>query len=87
MIAASSIMAGIIGNVDNLGFSPIYLFLAMGFGSVFLSWMNDSAFWVVARMSGFTERETLKTWTLMLAIIGVFGLLQTLFAAWLFPLV
>ena len=27
--------------------------------------MNDSGFWVVGRLSGFTEKETLKTWTVV----------------------
>ncbi|WP_245189334.1 GntP family permease [Lunatimonas salinarum] len=85
MIAASSIMAGIMQVGPEMEFHPIYLLLAMGFGSVFLSWMNDSAFWVVARMSGFSEKETLKTWTVLLGLIGVAGLLQVMLMAWLFP--
>lgn len=87
MISSSAIMVTILQTGVELDFHPIYLFLAMGFGSIFISWMNDSAFWVVARMSGFTERETLKTWTLLMAIIGVFGLLEVMLLAWLFPLV
>ncbi|MCC5936920.1 MAG: gluconate transporter [Lunatimonas sp.] len=86
MIASSSIMAGIMQAGPVMDFHPIYLLLAMGFGSVFLSWMNDSAFWVVARMSGFSEKETLKTWTFLLAVIGIVGLLQVMLVAWLFPL-
>lgn len=37
-------------------------------------------------MSGFTEREGLKTWTLALAIIALVGLVEILLLAWLFPL-
>jgi H+/gluconate symporter-like permease len=25
--------------------------------------MNDSGFWVVSRLSGMTEKETLRTWS------------------------
>ena len=39
--------------------------------------MNDSGFWVVSRLSGFTERETLRTWTVLLTIISVVGLVFT----------
>jgi GntP family gluconate:H+ symporter len=59
----------------------------VGFGSLFISWMNDSGFWVVVRMSGFTEKEGLKTWTTLLAILSLVGLIQVLLLSWLFPLV
>jgi GntP family gluconate:H+ symporter len=47
--------------------------------------MNDSGFWVVSRLSGFTEKETLKTWTVLLTIVSVVGLLFTLLLSMLFP--
>jgi GntP family gluconate:H+ symporter len=49
--------------------------------------MNDSGFWVVARMSGFTEKEGLKAWTFLLAIISLVGLAQVLLLSWIFPLI
>lgn len=63
----------------------IYLFLAVGFGAFACSWMNDSGFWVVSRLSGFTERETLRTWTVSLTIVSLVGLLLTLSLAALLP--
>ena len=69
-----------------LGCHPIYFCLAIGFGAFPLSWMNDSGFWVVQRMSGFTEKETLKTWTVMLTAIGVAGIIQVIVAAAIFPM-
>jgi gluconate:H+ symporter, GntP family len=87
MITAAAIMASLIGPQYQLPYHPIYILLSIGFGSLFVSWMNDSGFWVVARMSGFTEKEGLQTWTLMLAIISVVGLLQVLLFSWLLPLV
>jgi len=41
---------------------------------------------VVCKMSGFTEKETLKTWTAQLAAMGVFGLVEVLILSYLFPL-
>ena len=49
--------------------------------------MNDSGFWIFARMSGFTETETLKLWSTLLVIIGVAGLAFSMLFAWLLPLV
>jgi len=48
--------------------------------------MNDSGFWIFARMSGFTEVETLKLWTVLLVIIALAGLGFTLLFAWLIPM-
>ena len=65
---------------------PIYLFLAIGFGATGFSWMNDSGFWVVSRLAGFSERETLRTWTPLLSAISLTGIVLTLIASRLMPL-
>lgn len=85
MITAASIMFALIGNGAELPYHPMYILLAIGFGSLFISWMNDSGFWVVAKMSGFTEKEALQTWTVTLAIIAIVGLIQVLLVATIFP--
>lgn len=88
MITGSGIMAPIIAGMltaDTLGCHPIYFCLAIGFGAFPLSWMNDSGFWVVQRMSGFTEKETLKTWTVMLTAIGIAGIIQVIAFASILP--
>jgi GntP family gluconate:H+ symporter len=64
----------------------LYIFLAIGFGSITLSWMNDSGFWVVQRLSGFTEKETLRTWTVLLTAISLLGLIICLIGSSLIPL-
>jgi GntP family gluconate:H+ symporter len=50
-------------------------------------WMNDSGFWVICKVSGFTEKECLSTFTVMLSIMGVVGLGVVMLLAKLFPLV
>jgi len=87
MITASSIIFSIIGAGADLPYHPIYILLAIGFGAGFISWMNDSGFWVVSRMSGFTEKETFSTWTLMFASVAVTGLLEVLVMSMVFPMV
>lgn len=86
MITAASIMIALVGDGATLPYHMIYVFLAIGFGSGFVSWMNDSGFWVVAKMSGFTEREALKTWTLTLATFAVVGLVQIMIMSYIVPL-
>ena len=69
-----------------LGFHPMYIYLSIGFGAFCCSWMNDSGFWVVNRLSGMTERETLRSWTVMLTVVSLFGLVLTFIASKLLPL-
>ncbi len=78
MITSAAIMASLMGPDPQLPYHPIYILLSIGFGSLFISWMNDSGFWVVARMSGFTEKEALQTWTFTLACTALVGLAQLL---------
>jgi gluconate:H+ symporter, GntP family len=91
MITTSGIIAAIIGvgtgNMMDLPYHPVYLFAVIAFGSNVGSWMNDSGFWVVCKLSGFTQGETLKTWTVMLGSLGVFGLIEVLIVAKLIPFV
>ena len=76
MITVSSIMAPLI-IASPPPYHPVYVACAIGSGSLIGSWMNDSGFWVYKQMSGFTEMEALKTWTPLLAIMGVSGLILT----------
>jgi GntP family gluconate:H+ symporter len=87
MITSAAIMAALIGPTFNLPYHPVYILLSIGFGSLFITWMNDSGFWVVTRMSGFTEKEGLQTWTVLLAVIAVVGLLQVMLLSWILPLI
>lgn len=70
-----------------LGFHPVYLAVAIGCGSKPFPWMNDSGFWVVCKMSGFTEREMIPNFSVQLTVMGLTGLIVTMIMAWLFPLV
>ena len=85
MITAAGMMAAMIEGQPP-PFHPVYLALAIGFGGLFVVWMNDSGFWIIARMSGFSEMEVLRTWTVTLAIMSVLGLLLTGLLAWLMPM-
>ena len=47
--------------------------IAIAAGSTAVSHVNDSGFWLVNRFFGMTEKQTLKTWTVMETIIGFVG--------------
>ena len=86
MITGASLIGAIVGDGSSLVYHPIYLYLAIGFGSITLSWMNDSGFWLVQKLSGFSESEVLRTWTVLLTMISITGLIICLVGSSFFPL-
>ena len=85
MIVGASMMAAIV-DPDTLGFNAVYLAMAIGGGSLIGSWMNDSGFWIFAKMGGLTEMEALKSWTLMLLVLGTVSFLMAVLLATVLPL-
>ncbi len=81
MITAVGLFAGI-----ETPFHPVWLALAIGCGSKPISWMTDSGFWVICKMSGMTEAETLKTLTPMTSMMGVVGLVTVILGAMVLPM-
>jgi len=86
MVTAVSIVAPLVLTGD-LGYHPLYVALAIGCGSKPIPWMNDSGFWIISRMTGFSEIQTLRTASAMMSLMGVVGLVVTMLGAWLLPLV
>jgi gluconate:H+ symporter, GntP family len=86
MITSIGILGGL-ATSGSLGFHPLYLALAIGCGSKLFAWMNDSGFWIICKMSGMTEAETIKHFSFQLAIMGIAGLIAIMIAARLIPLV
>lgn len=84
MITGSAMLAGI-ASPETLGFHPVYLATSIGGGALVGSWMNDSGFWIFAKMSGLTEVEALKSWTIMLVVLATTSLLATILMALVLP--
>ena len=60
MITAAGMLGSVAPTAAELGYNPVYLATAIGSGSLLASWMNDSGFWIFAKMGGLTEAEALK---------------------------
>ena len=86
LITASGILAGMAQNA-NLGFHPVYLCLAIGAGAKLVPWMNDAGFWIMCKTSNLTEQEAMKTIAPMQSAMGIVGLILTMIAAAVFPMV
>jgi GntP family gluconate:H+ symporter len=55
------------------GMQVAALVIAVAAGSVVVSHVNDSGFWLVGRFFDMDVKTTLKTWTVMETLIGVMG--------------
>jgi GntP family gluconate:H+ symporter len=73
---AMTTAAGIVAPIALLtpGTNAELLVLATGAGSLVLSHVNDSGFWLIKEFFNMTVPQTLKTWTVAETIIGVAGL-------------
>ncbi|WP_189190188.1 GntP family permease [Streptomyces albiflavescens] len=47
--------------------------MAISAGSIFASHVNDGGFWMVAKYFGISERDTLKSWTVLESVLSVAG--------------
>ncbi|AZS73855.1 permease [Streptomyces lydicus] len=62
--------------VEGQGLSPAQLALiimAISAGSIFASHVNDGGFWMVSKYFGISERDTLKSWTVLESVLSVSG--------------
>jgi Gnt-I system low-affinity gluconate transporter len=75
MMTAGGIIAPLLAGVD---VEPALIVIAIASGATVLSHVNDSGFWLVNRYFGISEKDTLRSWTVMETIIGVVGLIAAL---------
>ncbi len=83
MITATGMLTAAAGETG-WGVNPLWVFLAIGYGSIVLSWANDSGFWLVSRMCGWDARTTFKSWTVVLSTISILGLIEVLLLSAIF---
>lgn len=70
MMTAGGIIAPLMGAFS---VEPALVVIAIASGATVLSHVNDSGFWLVNRYFGLSEKDTLKSWTVMETLIGVTG--------------
>ncbi|PHM27046.1 gluconate transporter [Xenorhabdus ehlersii] len=63
----------VIGELGYSGAQMAALSVCIAGGSLVLSHVNDSGFWLFGKFTGATEAQTLKTWTVMETILGTTG--------------
>ncbi len=73
MITAAGLISPILEMVDLSQPSLALIAISIACGATVLSHVNDSGFWLVNRFLEMSEKDTLKSWTVMETIIGLVG--------------
>ncbi len=74
-LTAAGIVLPLVGGT---GVSAELMVLAIGSGSLMLSHVNDSGFWLYKEYFNLSVKDTLKSWTVMETTVGVMGLVGVL---------
>jgi len=61
--------------MDSLGLSPVAATLSIGCGTMVLSHLNDSGFWIMTQFFNLNTKQGLKYLTLPRAVAGIFGII------------
>lgn len=77
MLTTGGLLATAIAAGDYSPMQVALITLAIGFGGLGLSHINDSGFWIVTKYLGLSVGDGLKTWTVLTTICGVAGFLLT----------
>lgn len=74
MVMAASLMVGILDEMTLSDAKLSLIVVAIACGAAGYSHVNDSGFWMVSRYLGMTEKETLKTWTVVSTATAFVGI-------------
>ncbi|MEV0175194.1 gluconate:H+ symporter [Streptomyces sp. NPDC050803] len=73
IVTTAGIVAPLLAEGDHSQAFVALVIMAISAGSIFASHVNDGGFWMVAKYFGISERDTLKTWTVLETVLSVVG--------------
>ncbi|MFI8926274.1 GntP family permease [Streptomyces sp. NPDC053474] len=73
IVTTAGIVAPLLAEGDYSHAFTALVIMAISAGSIFASHVNDGGFWIVAKYFGITERDTLKSWTVLESVLSVAG--------------
>lgn len=77
ILTSAGLMAEPIAAAGYSQIQTVLVTLAIGFGGLGLSHINDSGFWIVTKYMGLTVKDGLKTWTLLSTVFSLVGFTLT----------
>ena len=74
-LSAAGIVQGTVLAGDYSSLQIALIILAIGLGSVSLSHINDSGFWIATKFLGLSVADGLRTWTVLTTVLGFTSML------------
>lgn len=78
MITAAGLISPLIANGGLSEFELAILVISIAAGASTTSHVNDSGFWLVSQYLGLSEKQTLRSWTVMTTVLACTGFLLAL---------
>lgn len=78
MITAAGLVAPLLINLTHSPVQLACLVIAIASGASIFSHVNDSGFWLVGQYLGISEKQTLRSWTVMTTILAMVGFASAL---------
>lgn len=78
MITGAGMMLPLLELIEPTDIQRSLVVIAIAAGASFMSHVNDSGFWLVNKYLYMTEKQTLQSWTMMVTIVSIVGLLMVL---------
>ncbi|MGV8895420.1 MAG: GntP family transporter [Rhodoglobus sp.] len=75
ILTTGGLLAATVAGTDYSTVQIALITLAIAFGALGLSHVNDSGFWVVTRYLGLSVADGLRSWTVLTTVLGVAGFL------------
>jgi Gnt-I system low-affinity gluconate transporter len=82
MITSAGMMAPILTVFDLNDPQKGLIVLAIAAGATIFSHVNDSGFWLIGKYLNMTEKQTLRSWSVMETIVSVVGFIFVLILSW-----
>lgn len=73
IVTTAGIVSPLLADGDYSQAHLALVIMAISAGSIFASHVNDGGFWMVAKYFGISERDTLKSWTVLETVLSVVG--------------
>lgn len=73
IVTTAGIVAPLLAAGDYSQPHTALVIMAISAGSIFASHVNDGGFWIVSKYFGISERDTLKSWTVLESVLSVAG--------------
>ncbi|WP_027980463.1 GntT/GntP/DsdX family permease [gamma proteobacterium L18] len=78
LVTTAGILSPLIATLNLSANHMALLCLAMGGGGLAMSHINDAGYWMFTKLAGLNVGDGLRTWTLLVTILGTLGFLMTL---------